>query len=259
MASEPKQELLKRIPPITELLKDPGGCRVAEDPSAAAGDRLPARRDRRRARGDARGSAGRCGPEQVTAEAVLARAAALLAQATTPHLARGDQRDGHHPAHGPGPGGVPRQRGGFDAGRTEGLLDAGRGSRERRADRTGRIGGVYPHRAYRRGSGHGGEQQCRRHDAGAGGAGGAEGGHRLARPTDRDRRLVPAAGSHGPEPGPAGRSRRHQSHAPQGLPEGHHRRHRRHHAGASQQLSRRRLHQRGAAGRNWRNWRTAGD
>ena len=42
---------------------------------------------------------------------------------------------------------------------------------------------------------------------------------------------------------PAGRSRRDQSHPPQGLREGHHRRHRGHHAGPSEQLPRRRLHQ----------------
>ena len=87
MASEPKQELLKRIPPITELLKSTAVVRLAEDSSAAAGDRLPARRDRRACdRRYSRIPPAAAEPEQVTAEAVLARAEALLAQATTPHL-----------------------------------------------------------------------------------------------------------------------------------------------------------------------------
>jgi len=86
MASEPKQELLKRIPPITELLKTPAAVRwLNTHPLPLVTDCL---------RGAAAGvreelladSAGHCGPEQVTAEAVLARAAALLERATTPRL-----------------------------------------------------------------------------------------------------------------------------------------------------------------------------
>ena len=86
MASEPKQELLKRIPPITELLKTQVAVRwLKTHPLPLVTDCL---------RGATAGvreelladSAGHCGPEQVTAEAVLARAAALLEQATTPRL-----------------------------------------------------------------------------------------------------------------------------------------------------------------------------
>jgi L-seryl-tRNA(Ser) seleniumtransferase len=86
MASEPKQDLLKRIPPITELLKDPTVARwLKTHPlplvtdclrGAAAGVRQEILAD----------SAGCSGPEQVTPQALLARAAALLARAITPHL-----------------------------------------------------------------------------------------------------------------------------------------------------------------------------
>ena len=86
MASETKQDLLKSIPPITELLKDPavvGWLKTHPLPlvtnclrGAAAGVREEILAD----------STGRCGPEQVAAGAVLARAAALLGQATQPHL-----------------------------------------------------------------------------------------------------------------------------------------------------------------------------
>jgi L-seryl-tRNA(Ser) seleniumtransferase len=86
MASEPKQDLLKRIPPITELLKHPvvAGW-LKTQPLSLVTDCL------RGATAAVReeiltDSAGRCGSEQVTAEAVLARAAILLTQATTPHL-----------------------------------------------------------------------------------------------------------------------------------------------------------------------------
>jgi L-seryl-tRNA(Ser) seleniumtransferase len=86
MVPEPKQELLKRISPITELLKTPAAARwLKTHPLPLVTDCL---------RGAAAGvrealladSAGYCGPEQVTAEAVLARAAALLERATTPRL-----------------------------------------------------------------------------------------------------------------------------------------------------------------------------
>jgi L-seryl-tRNA(Ser) seleniumtransferase len=86
MASEPKQDLLKRIPPITELLK--AGV-VAEwlksHPLPLVTDCL------RQATAGAReeilaDSASRDRDELVTTEAVLGRAAALLDQATTPHL-----------------------------------------------------------------------------------------------------------------------------------------------------------------------------
>jgi L-seryl-tRNA(Ser) seleniumtransferase len=86
MASEPKQELLKRIPPITELLKTPAAVRwLKAHPLPLVTDCL---------RGAAAGvreelladSAGQCGPARVTAEAVLARAETLLERATTPRL-----------------------------------------------------------------------------------------------------------------------------------------------------------------------------
>jgi L-seryl-tRNA(Ser) seleniumtransferase len=86
MASEPKQDLLKRIPPITELLKDPavvGWLETRPLPLVTDCLRSATAEVRQEILAD---SAGRCGPEQVTAEAVLARAVVLLAQATTPHL-----------------------------------------------------------------------------------------------------------------------------------------------------------------------------
>jgi L-seryl-tRNA(Ser) seleniumtransferase len=86
MSPEPKQELLKRIPPITDLLKSQaavGWLKTHPLPlvtdclrGAAAGVRAEMLAD----------SAGRCGLGQVTADAVLARAETLLEQATTPRL-----------------------------------------------------------------------------------------------------------------------------------------------------------------------------
>jgi L-seryl-tRNA(Ser) seleniumtransferase len=86
MAPEPKQDLLKRIPPITELLKD---RLVAEwlksHPLPLVTDCL--RRATAGLREEILGdSAGRKRPAEVTAEAALARAATLLDQATQPHL-----------------------------------------------------------------------------------------------------------------------------------------------------------------------------
>ncbi len=86
MASEPKQDLLKRIPPITELLKtDAVVGWLKTHPLLLVTDCL---------RGAAAvvreeiltDSSGRCGPQHVAAGAVLTRAAALLGQATQPHL-----------------------------------------------------------------------------------------------------------------------------------------------------------------------------
>ena len=86
MASEPKQDLLKRIPPITDLLKGPKVLGwLTTHPVSLVTDCLRGATASVRAELLA-DSAGRCGPEHVTTEAVLARAAALLAQATTPHL-----------------------------------------------------------------------------------------------------------------------------------------------------------------------------
>ena len=86
MASEPKQELLKRIPPITELLKTHaavGWLKTHPLPlvtgclrGAAAGVREELLAD----------SANHCDPEQVTEKAILTRAEALLERATTPRL-----------------------------------------------------------------------------------------------------------------------------------------------------------------------------
>ena len=86
MASEPNLELLKRIPPITELLKTQAAARwLKTHPLPLVTDCLrgstAAVREELLA-----DSAGHCGPEQVTAEAVLARAAVLLDRATTPRL-----------------------------------------------------------------------------------------------------------------------------------------------------------------------------
>jgi len=86
MASEPNLELLKRIPPITELLKTQAAARwLKTHPLPLVTDCLrgstAAVREELLA-----DSAGHCGPEQVTADAVLARAAVLLEQATTPRL-----------------------------------------------------------------------------------------------------------------------------------------------------------------------------
>jgi L-seryl-tRNA(Ser) seleniumtransferase len=86
MAPEPKQDLLKRIPPITELLKDPaviGWMKTHPLPLVTDCLRSAAAAVREEILAD---STARCESEQVTAEAVLARAAILLRQATTPHL-----------------------------------------------------------------------------------------------------------------------------------------------------------------------------
>jgi L-seryl-tRNA(Ser) seleniumtransferase len=86
MPGEVKRELLERIPPVTELLKSetvagwlkrhPLGLVTACLRGAAAGARREVLAD----------EGGRCGPEVVSVQAVLARAAALLARATTPRL-----------------------------------------------------------------------------------------------------------------------------------------------------------------------------
>jgi L-seryl-tRNA(Ser) seleniumtransferase len=86
MALEPKQDLLKRIPPITELLKVPevlGWLKTHPLPLVTDCLRGATARAREEILAD---SVGRCGPESVTTAAVLARAAALLAHATMPHL-----------------------------------------------------------------------------------------------------------------------------------------------------------------------------
>ena len=88
MPPELKAELLKRIPPVTELLKSEAvAVWLKAHPLALVTDCLrgAAAAARREALADE--GAG-CGPEQVSAQALLARAAELLAQATTPRLRR---------------------------------------------------------------------------------------------------------------------------------------------------------------------------
>jgi L-seryl-tRNA(Ser) seleniumtransferase len=86
MPSDAKRELLKRIPPITELLKAP---EVAEwlksHPPALVTDCLRGATAQVRARAIA-DTPGDCGPEQVAPAAILALAEDLLEQATQPHL-----------------------------------------------------------------------------------------------------------------------------------------------------------------------------
>jgi L-seryl-tRNA(Ser) seleniumtransferase len=86
MPTEPKQELLKQIPPITELLK---AEQVAEWLKAHP---LPLVTECLRGavagvrRQLMKGEVGHGGADQFKAELVLARASELLAQATTPHV-----------------------------------------------------------------------------------------------------------------------------------------------------------------------------
>jgi L-seryl-tRNA(Ser) seleniumtransferase len=86
MPQEPKQELLKRIPPVTELLKSEAvAVWLKAHPLGLVTDclRAAAAAARREALAE---DGGRCGPEQVGAPALLARAGELLAQATVPRL-----------------------------------------------------------------------------------------------------------------------------------------------------------------------------
>ena len=85
MPTEPKPELLKRIPPITELLKS---AAVAEwlksHPAPLVTDCLRGAVSEIRQKVLAVAAQG--GAEEVSLEVVLARAANLLSEATTPHL-----------------------------------------------------------------------------------------------------------------------------------------------------------------------------
>jgi L-seryl-tRNA(Ser) seleniumtransferase len=88
MPPELKAELLKRIPPVTELLKSEAvAVWLKAHPLGLVTDCLrgAAAAARREALAD---EGGGCGPEQVSAAMLLARAAELLAQATTPRLRR---------------------------------------------------------------------------------------------------------------------------------------------------------------------------
>jgi L-seryl-tRNA(Ser) seleniumtransferase len=85
MAPETKQDLLKRIPPITELLKAPAAVAwLKTHPLPLVTNCL--RRATAELRAAILADSGRGEAEQANAEAVLARAEALLAAATTPHL-----------------------------------------------------------------------------------------------------------------------------------------------------------------------------
>ena len=86
MPSEAKQDLLKRIPPITDLLKsqEVAGW-LAAHPAALVTDCLRGATARVRQQVMADG-ANQCGPEHVTSATVLIHAADLLAQATRPHV-----------------------------------------------------------------------------------------------------------------------------------------------------------------------------
>jgi L-seryl-tRNA(Ser) seleniumtransferase len=86
MASEPEQDLLKRIPPITELLKTEavvGWLKTHPLPLVTDCLRAAAAVVREEILAD---PSGRWGPQHAAAGAVLTRAAALLGQATQPHL-----------------------------------------------------------------------------------------------------------------------------------------------------------------------------
>ncbi len=86
MPAEPKHELLKQIPPITELLKSAAVTAwLKVHPASVVTDCLRVATAQVRQEG-LEDAAGRCGPERVTTKAVLAHAGELLAQATTPHL-----------------------------------------------------------------------------------------------------------------------------------------------------------------------------
>jgi L-seryl-tRNA(Ser) seleniumtransferase len=85
MPTEPKPELLKRIPPITELLKSAAvaewlKCHPAQVVTDCLRDAVSETRQKILA------EAGSNGAKLVAPEAVLARAANLLSEATTPHL-----------------------------------------------------------------------------------------------------------------------------------------------------------------------------
>jgi L-seryl-tRNA(Ser) seleniumtransferase len=86
MPSEPKQELLKQISSITDLLNTPEvGAWLKAHPLSLVTECLRGAAARVRQQ-VLEADPGQCGPEQVTPAAVLAEAAELLAQATTPHL-----------------------------------------------------------------------------------------------------------------------------------------------------------------------------
>jgi L-seryl-tRNA(Ser) seleniumtransferase len=88
MTPEQKQDLLRRIPSITELLKSPTAAEwLSRHPLALVTECM------RRATADLRqavleDAGGRCGAAHVSAEAVLQRSAALLKQATEPRIRR---------------------------------------------------------------------------------------------------------------------------------------------------------------------------
>ena len=137
---------------------------------------------------DGRSVAGGPRGRRCTAEAVLARAAALLRAWSAPASAPGAQRLRGGGAHQSGPvtpgraGHRPRARGGPEL-QQPGVRPGPR--RPRLAPRPRRRPA---HPSHRGRGGHGGEQQRRRRAAAALGAGGGARGDRLARATGGDRR-----------------------------------------------------------------------
>lgn len=86
MPSSPKQDLLRRLPSITDLLALPAVANwLDQHPRKLVTDCLRQAVDDLRARIVA-DEAGRCGAANVTAEYLLEQAGAALAECTTPHL-----------------------------------------------------------------------------------------------------------------------------------------------------------------------------
>ena len=104
------------------------------------------------------------------------------------------------------------------------LLAAPGRHRDRRAVEARRADRVAPAAAHRRRGGHGGQQQRRRHVDRAQHGRPRPGGHRLARATGRDRRLVPPARRHGGQRREARRGGHDQQDARPRLRAGDHRR-----------------------------------
>ena len=187
--------------------------------------------------------------------AIAAERTAAPGAGGCPEPAARVQSHGHGAAHQPRPraaaGSRDRGRGGRHAlGRCAGVRR--RRSRARRARRPR----ARPRpRADRRGGRLHRQQQCRRRAPGAQHLRRRQGGHRLARRADRDRRLVPAARHHGARRRPPRRSGHHKPHAPQGLRVGDRREDRPHPQGAYIQLPDPGLHEVGAGARACRAWR----
>ncbi len=249
MAAETKQDLLKRIPPITELLKDPAVVAwLKTHPLPLVTDCLRGATAavREELLADA---SGLFGPEQVTTEVLLARAAARLEQATTPRLRAAINATGIILHTGLGRAVFPVSVVASMLLDLDGYttLAVDRQSGER-IERDELIEYILTELT-------GAEAATVVNNNAAAtmlvlAALAAEKEVIVSRG-----QLIEIGGSFRlPEVMAQSRARlvevgRDQPHPPQGLSEGHHRRHRGHHAGASQQLPRRRLHQRSAAPR----------